>query len=277
MAEENADQVAFWGGDAGDTWVAHQAMMDSLLTPVLDGVLARADLTLGQHVLDVGCGTGHSTVAAGDLVGAQGDVRGADVSETMLALARARAKYTPQVSFDCVDVADHAFGPARFDSVISRFGVMFFADTTAAFANIAHAMKPDARMVFATWGRIEANPWFTLPARIGKETFGPVPKSDPDAPGPFALRDITKVEGILHAAGLRSVKSEAVDLNLSLSGGPRDIARLCLHIGPAARTLAHFEADQVGRQRLEGNLTQAFSELEDQSVPAEINFFTCTL
>ena len=271
---DNTDQAAFWGGAAGDKWVAQQALLDQQMLPVLEGVLQRAGLTEGQQVLDVGCGTGQSTLAAARIVGPQGHVLGADISPPMLGLARKRGEGTAQMSLDCVDVAEHPFEAARFDAVVSRFGVMFFADPVAAFANIARAMKPGAQITFASWGQIERNPWFTLPARIAKEEIGAPPKTDPDAPGPFAFRDIAKVEGILRAAGLREVKGVAQNLRFTLPGGARDFAALSNRIGPAERTMTYFQSDAETRQRLVARLTAAFGALPDEAVPAEINFFT---
>lgn len=269
----NADQAEFWSGEAGDNWVAHQATMDTLLTPVLDAVITNADLRAGQAVLDVGCGTGQSTLAAAQITGPGGQVLGADISPPMLALAQERASGTNGMSFVAADVADHPFPPAGFDRVISRFGVMFFADSTAAFRNIAAAMKPDSRLCFASWGQIEDNPFFTLPARIARDTLGAPPKSDPDAPGPFAFRDIEKVTGILTAAGLRDVEATVLPMQLGLPEGPRAIARLTTYIGSAASTLAHFEAGEEARQDIEDKLTVAISALPDQAIPASINLF----
>lgn len=273
---DNADQAAFWGGDAGDKWVRHQAMLDHQMQPVLDGVLSRAGLAAGLRVLDVGCGTGQSSLQAAELVGPGGHVLGADVSAPMLDLARNRAEGSPQVSFLQADVAVHGFDAASFDQVISRFGVMFFADPVMAFANIARAMKPGAQLTFASWGAIERNPWFTLPARVARAEIGVPPKSDPDAPGPFAFRDIAKVENILRAAGLREVRGEAVDMDLTLPGGAADLAHLTSYIGSAASVLAHFEADEAARAALELKLKDAFAALPDEAVPAEINYFTAT-
>ena len=273
---DNADQAAFWGGEAGGRWVTHQQMLDAQMLPVLEGVMARAQLLPGQKVLDVGCGTGQSTVMAARAVGAKGHVVGADISPPMAAKARARASELAQVSIVETDVATHRFEAAQFDHVISRFGVMFFADPIAAFANIARAMKPGAQLTFAAWGRIEANPWFTLPARVAKAEVGVPPKSDPDAPGPFAFRDIAKVEALLKDAGFTDPRGIAEDVTFALPGGAADFAALTVEIGPAAGILAHFEADEPTRDHLQAKLVAAFAELPNETVPGEINYFTAT-
>ncbi len=248
--------------------------MDALLTPVLDAVIAHSDLHAGQTVLDVGCGTGHSTLAAAGITGPDGTVVGADISRPMLALAQERATGVDGVSFVAADVAEHAFDAASFDRVISRFGVMFFSDSAAAFRNITNAMKPGGRMCFASWGLIEENPFFTLPARIARGTLGAPPKSDPDGPGPFAFRDVQKVTGILTAAGLQDIQARVLPLQLGLPEGPRAIAHLMTYIGSAASALTHFEAGETTRQRIEDQLTDAITALPGGTIPASINIFT---
>jgi SAM-dependent methyltransferase len=273
MVQDNQDQRAFWTSNAGPSWVDHEGALDQFLGPVLDQLFQNARLARGQNILDIGCGTGNSTLAAGDLVGPDGHVLGVDISATMIARATARAIDAPHVSFALEDAATYAFEP-RFDHVISRFGVMFFADSQAAFANIAGALKPGGRMTFATWGQIQRNPWFTLPAAIAKAELGAPPKSDPDAPGPFAFRDIDKVCAMLRAAGLCEVSCRAVDMKLALPGGMAEVARLSLHVGPAAGTIKHFDAEPAARTRIEAAMAQAFSDHHGDGIPAEINFFT---
>ena len=183
---DNSDQAEFWSSDAGRTWVAEQTSMDAVLQPVLDGVLARADLQTGQSVLDIGCGTGISSIEAAVRVGTSGRVLGADISPTMLERATARARDLSNVQFLKADAAAHTFEQGAFDCLISRFGVMFFSDPVGAFHNIALGLKPGARLTMAAWGQIPNNPWFTLPAQAAKAVVGAPPAVDPDEPGPFA-------------------------------------------------------------------------------------------
>ncbi|MGR3607793.1 MAG: class I SAM-dependent methyltransferase [Sulfitobacter sp.] len=276
MTSANSDQEEFWTSNAGPTWVEQENDLDQLLSPVLDRVLENGDLLHGHSVLDIGCGTGQSTLRAGALVGHTGHVLGADISSTMIARAKQRAEDLPQVDFALVDAEAHSFAPARFDRAISRFGVMFFSDTTAAFRNIAAALKPGGRISFATWGQTQANPWFTLPAAIAKAELGAPPKTDPDAPGPFALRDIDKTCSALTTAGLTDVTGTAQNLRLTLPGGADQIANLSMKVGPASGTMKHFEASQSARDRIEAAMRKAFGEFDDHAVPAEINFFTAT-
>ena len=145
-AEHNSAQIAYWNEAAGATWVECQDALDTQLEPIGARVIEGLALTPGQAVLDVGCGCGQTTLALGAQVagglGGGGRAVGADISEPMLAVARRRAAGQPQVSFQLGDAQTFAFPPAGFDAIHSRFGVMFFEDPTAAFANLRAALKP---------------------------------------------------------------------------------------------------------------------------------------
>lgn len=271
----NRDQQEFWGDEAGPKWVVHQAAMDAQLAPVLDGVLRRAALQPGEHVLDIGCGAGMSTFRAADDVGPQGAVTGLDISHSLFAVADAAARAHANVQFILDDAATHRFAPAKHDALISRFGVMFFDDPVAAFRNIAHALRPGGRMIFACWGQIDANPYFKTAARAANEILGPTPKSDPDLPGPFAFRDPARVHAILTAAGFEQIEVEVTDLALTPSGSLRDFIETACVIGPAERALVHHKASDTDRARLVARLEEVFAvHMTDAGlrIPAEINF-----
>ncbi|APE43362.1 hypothetical protein BOO69_07990 [Sulfitobacter alexandrii] len=273
----NTDQQEFWTEEAGPTWIAQMQTMDRTLAPVLDRLLADAELRDGDSVLDVGCGAGTSTVAAARLTGPQGRACGLDISRSLLDHARAALADAPNVSFVLGDAQTHDFGQDRFDAMISRFGVMFFSDTVAAFSNIARGLRPGARLTFATWGEISENPYFTMPARVAKSIIGAPPKTDPDAPGPFAMRDTRKVVGQLGAAGLRDITASEVALPLTPPGDAQTVADLLCQIGPAHRTLTHFDVGQEDRQRLRAALADALAPYETPQgirIPALINIFT---
>lgn len=277
MSVENADQRDFWTDKAGPVWTAQMAAMDAALAPVLDGVFARAALQSDEAVLDIGCGAGTSSLVAAAAVGPRGRVLGADISQTLLSMARIQAENLPHLEFELADAQIYAFTPGSYDVMISRFGTMFFADTEAAFANMARALQPGGRMCFATWGPIPENPFFTQPAAVAKRVIGTVPKSDPDGPGPFALRDTAKVEQILERIGMQDLQTDVVTLDLTPRGGPRAVAEVMCEIGPAQVALEYFEADEAQRETLTLSLMEALAAFETPQgirIPACINFFT---
>lgn len=276
MIGANSAQQDFWTEQAGPTWVAQVNAMDAALAPVLQGVLKLADLRPGEAVIDIGCGAGTSTFEAADHVGPDGLACGLDISETLLDAARARSGDRPDVTFVLAD-AQTCECAQTYDCLISRFGVMFFEDFAAAFNNMARCLRPGGRMAFATWGDIPANPFFTFPAGVAKIELGAVPRTDPDAPGPLALRDVEKVRGLLEGAGMTRIACDAVHLDLTPPGNTRDVANLMCQIGPAERALSYFETPPEAAQRFADTLAGALEVYDTPKgvrIPALINFFT---
>lgn len=274
---DNENQQKFWTQDAGPTWVAQMAVMDETLKPVLDQVLRLAAIRPGDRVVDIGCGAGTSTLQAAAQTGISGTALGVDISQTLLEAARSRAQGQQHLAFLLADAQTHPFEAESCDCMISRFGVMFFADPAAAFANMARALSPGGRMVFATWGAISENPYFTLPAQVAAEVIGRPPKGDPDAPGPLSLRDTDRVVSLLDQAGLSEITVAETPLMLTPWGGAEDVAALLCDIGSAQRVLLHFGSDQADRARLAKALAVTMRQFETPQgirIPALINMFS---
>ncbi len=275
MQIANDDQAEFWGkSDMGSRWLIFEDQLDHLLAPVLELVLDRSGLSGGMRVLDIGCGTGASALAAAQKVGPDGDVLGLDISEQFLDRARNRAESMPNLSFQNADaqVADLSTGGR--DAMISRFGVMFFEDPVAAFANMARALKPGAQMTFAAWGGLSENPWFKVPHVAAVQRLGQPPKVDRNAPGPLAFHDRDRVADLMARAGLVDIRIEAIPL--LLSGPPQlsDAAELCTRVGPAARVIAHFEGTADDVRAIQDSVASAFAPYHSAGgtrVPAVIN------
>ena len=275
--QSNDSQKTFWSAAAGSKWLHFEVALDHYMQPVLDGVLDRARVQHGDAVLDIGCGTGASTLQLGALVGQDGQVVGADISGPLLSRAAERAHGMAQISFIEADAQHHMFQNAQFDHLTSRFGVMFFDDPIAAFTNMSRALKPGGRVSDAAWGQIPANPFFTFAAQAARNIIGAPPKVDPDLPGPFSLRDQDKVLDILTQAGLQSATCDVVDLMLTPNGSITDFSDMVLSIGPADSAITHFDAtpDQIAALRdLLQDIYAPFDGPEGLRIPAEINFFT---
>ncbi|MFI5044430.1 MAG: class I SAM-dependent methyltransferase, partial [Acidimicrobiales bacterium] len=201
-----ADPTENWAGDRASRWVAMADDLEVQLAPVSELLLAAADLGPGERVLDVGCGTGPTTRRAAELVAPDGRVVGADVSDEMIAAASARSG-EGGVAIDWV-VADAAIWRPDdpFDVVISRFGVMFFDDPSAAFANLARGTVPGGRLCVAVWSRRVDSDMFDLPLTVALaalEEAGIAVDPPPDGYGPFSLADPDAVVSMLEAAGWR--------------------------------------------------------------------------
>src|SRR6267142_4401781 len=159
----NADQIAYWNGPGGQHWTERQQVQDTLLAPVSDILIDRAKPRTGERIVDVGCGCGATTIAFAGKAGPTGHVLGIDISAPMLARARQIAPAGLPADFALGDATVYAFQPASFDLLVSRFGVMFFAEPALSFANMRRALRPSARLAFACWREPRENPWMMAP------------------------------------------------------------------------------------------------------------------
>jgi SAM-dependent methyltransferase len=256
MNSMNADQVAFWNGPAGERWSREQVALDRAFEALTSDLLERASLRPGERVLDVGCGCGVTTLAAADAVGPTGAVVGIDVSVPMLARARARSAGCERLTYLEGDASTHVFD-LRFDVVLSRFGVMFFRDPVAAFANLRAALRPGGRLVFLCWRALAENDWARVPQEAATRHVPAEPTPGPDDPGPFSFADRGRVEWILAAAGLRSIGLTALDRDVVLSDEGLDGAvEFATTAGPASRLLRNVpdEAVALARGEIEATL-----------------------
>jgi len=215
----NADQLAFWNGLGGHTWVARQEHTDKTLAPVPEALLALAAPRAGERVLDVGCGCGASTLELARAVGPAGHVAALDISAPMLAEGKARAEATgiANVDWQQADAATAALD--GFDLLVSNFGVMFFGDRVAAFTNMRRGAAPNARMALVCWRTLAENPWMEVPMTAAAQHLPPRPKPVPNAPGMFAFADPEHVTEVLIAAGWAPPRFEKLDMDLDIAAG----------------------------------------------------------
>jgi len=235
----NEDQKEYWNDSAGTKWAEHQLALDAMLAPVTSLLMETAAVQPDERVLDIGCGTGETSVIAAD---AGGQITGVDISEAMLALAQRRIG--DRGTMLLADASEYQ-SQEHFDLVLSRFGVMFFDDPVEAFQNICANLKPGGRMVFACWQAPPENMWVMVPMKAIMPLLPDTPDQDPHAPGPFAFADPERLRGILTDAGFVQVRIEphSVDISLAQDGGVDRAVSFTSQIGPAARALADVDAD----------------------------------
>jgi len=261
--------------------VALQQALDELFEGASERLLALARPQAGQRVLDIGCGAGALSLETAYQVGPSGSVLGIDVSRALLERAeeRCRAAGLTSLVFQEADAQVHPFEVAAFDLAISRFGVMFFADPVAAFANLASGLRPGGRMVVAAWSGLAGNPWFEIPRNAAIEVLGAPPPADPHAPGPLAFADAGRVVGLLEHAGLADCEAMTEIVALKTSKDLSEVARLAGNIGPAARILRALEGTPADAERIVERIERGFRPYATDdgfAIPARFNFFAAS-
>lgn len=231
------DQAALWNGAAGQAWVDAQAVLDHMFRPFEQHLAERVAASPGP-VLDVGCGTGATTLALARRSGHP--CLGVDLSEPMIALARKRAdREMLPVEFTCADAQTHPFEPGIFDRIVSRFGVMFFGDPVQAFSNLHRAARPGAGLCLVAWRSAAENPFMTTAERAAAPLLPQLPPRRPGAPGQFAFADRERVRRILQDSGWREIDIRPLDLSCRFP--ERDLMLYLTRLGPVGRVLQDLE------------------------------------
>jgi len=221
-----------WNGGAGKGWVAADAALDQMFAPFNDLL---ADGVAGGRVLDVGCGTGSTTAA---LARRGAGCVGIDPSAPMLAAARARmVREGLSADFIQADAQTHMFAPEQFDAVISRFGVMFFADPMAAFVNLRRAVR--GRLRFAAWRAAAENPFLTMAECAAAPLLPDIMVPAPGSPGPFAFADRDRIFSILKSSGWSAITVESIDVACCFT--EMELENYLAVMGPVGRALQQVD------------------------------------
>jgi SAM-dependent methyltransferase len=207
MTFANTEQAEYWE-ERASSWMSLESHHEQVIGQAGRMAMDRLDPQSGQLIVDLGCGTGQTTMEIARRVYPGGRAVGVDISAPLLERARehARAAGIDNVDLQHADVQSSDIGRGRFDGAFSRFGVMFFADPVAAFTNVHEALKPGAALSFACWQPVTSNEWMLVPALAAVSVLGTLPEMPaPDAPGPFSLCDPDRTRKLLESAGFHEV------------------------------------------------------------------------
>jgi SAM-dependent methyltransferase len=258
MTFANEQQAEFWA-DMAPTWVELEDMLETVSG--LPGQLAmdRLGLRPGQQVLDLGCGTGRTTLQLAARVAPGGRALGVDIAEGMLVRAREHAAEAgaENVEFRRADVQASDLGQDQFDGAYSRFGVMFYTDPVAAFSGVRRALRTGGSLSFVCWQVVTANEWMLIPGMAAVSVTGQVPPTpEPDEPGPFSLADPDRVRSILGSAGFADIDVlPHNDIVTTPADRIPQVAGIAMRVGAVRGMLE--EADQNTRDRVRAAIEDA--------------------
>ncbi|MGA9583190.1 MAG: class I SAM-dependent methyltransferase [Allosphingosinicella sp.] len=252
-AAANAEQSAKWNDRAGRSWAELGDMLDRLLAPFVPLVLAEIEPIAGRRILDIGCGAGALTLAAAER---GGHGVGIDISAPLVEAARARADRLGATSAIFVqgDAQTHPFGSERFDALISRFGIMFFADPVAAFGNLRSVIRPGGRLACLAWRSAAENPFMTAAERAAADLLPQLPERVEGAPGQFGFADPARVRSILAESGWRDIGVHPLDVECRLTAD--ELRLYARRMGPVAELLPALDAPS--RTEVERRVDAAF-------------------
>jgi SAM-dependent methyltransferase len=250
-----------WEGEEGRAWVATQARHDRMVAAITPILLDAADARNGDAVLDVGCGCGEMALRVASETSA-GCVLGVDISDLMLDAARSRAREsgTDRVDFLHADAETYRLDDASFDVVLSRFGVMFFANPAAAFANLARAMRRGARLAFVCWQAPLLNEWILVPGAVLASRVALPELGSDDEPGAFSMAEPDRIRSLLETAGLTDVIVDGLTVPVCLGTSAEDATDYLHSLRPVRDALAATEPDAVA---------QIMAEVSDSLRPYE--------
>ncbi len=251
----NEDMATLWNGPSGQAWVDERALLDRTYENI-EALLADAVSSSGaRNVLDIGCGSGATSLAAARRLGTTGAVTGIDISAPLLAVARARAAASGVAArFIHADAQTYPFDRGVFDLLISRFGVMFFDDPMAAFKNLLLGTAPGGQLRLVVFRSMAENPFMTVAERAAGQYLPRLPPRRAGAPGQFAFADRPYVQKLLEDAGWAHAAFTPLDVPCSFPAA--DLERYSTRLGPVGQALR--EADESTRRRVIVDLRTAF-------------------
>ncbi|MFF9758668.1 class I SAM-dependent methyltransferase [Streptomyces caelestis] len=264
MAENrivNTHQSEAWNGYEGRHWADHQSRYDALNDPANAPLLAAARIRETDSVLDIGCGNGHLTRLAARTAAR---AVGVDLSAPMLERARASAaaQHLTNVTHLRADAQVHPFEEAAFDLALSRFGIMFFADPVAAFANIGRALRPGGRLAFVCPQSVDRMDQSVIFTAIGEHV--PLPDfSEKTETGPAAFADPERTARVLGGAGFETIEVAPLEVPQMWGTDATDAAGFLFGWGPMRHWLRDAAPEAVDRARQAA--TDAFLAYETEN------------
>ena len=268
----NDEQYEYWNKGIGQKWVKEDKSLNERFTILTKKFFSRANINKNEKVLDIGCGGGITSFEASKLVGKDGYVLGADISEILLDLAKKNYSNIENLEFKYCDVQNYKFKKNIFSKVISRFGVMFFENPIVAFKNIYNSIQDGGSLHFVCWTNVLENEFFTAAANIIIKHLNKEFPQVTRAPGPFAFSEKKYVKQILNASGFKNIKVDKIYTSISTYDDSKKDGELLFNIGLAGRLLAEENLSEEELSKIKNKIIEM---TQKRQIDGKINYKAC--
>jgi SAM-dependent methyltransferase len=215
MATNDVDEVLAAWETSSQYWGKHQARIEQMFAPLTRALIEAAQIREGQHVLDIGGGSGEPSLTIARVVGESGSVTYTDPSAGMVRAARDEAtrRGLTNIHFQQEPAQQLSFSENSFDVAVGRLSIMFVPDVLQGLREILRVTKSAGRMSFLVWNEREANPFFRIISDVLDEFVPPEPEGE-DAPGAFRFAREGKLATLMREAGATSVTERVVEFHI---------------------------------------------------------------
>ena len=268
----NDEQYEYWNKGIGQKWVKEDNSLNERFAILTKEFFSRANINKNEKVLDIGCGGGITSFEASKLVGKDGYVLGADISEILLDLAKKNYSNIENLEFKYCDVQNYKFKKNIFSKVISRFGVMFFENPIVAFRNIYNSIQNGGSLHFVCWTNVLENEFFTAAANIIIKHLNKEFPQVTRAPGPFAFSEKKYVKQILNASGFKNIKVDKIYTSISTYDDSKKDGELLFNIGLAGRLLAEENLSEEELSKIKNKIIEM---AQKRQIDGKINYKAC--
>jgi hypothetical protein len=231
----NAQQIEYWNATAGETWAQFQEPLDRQIEPLGLAAIDVLDPAKGEHIIDIGCGCGQTSLALAARVGPQVRSLASTFRGPCLRwLSTDRAKLGLAGGLSTVGCTNRRSRTVRFRcSLLSlwRDVLQRFCECVHQHSGLVEAWRPSSVRLMA---RSPENPWMQAPLQAALPLLPPVAPPDPAAPGPFAFADASRVRSTLSQSGFACVTISPFDTLIG-SEDVEQALKLALRLGPLGR------------------------------------------
>jgi ubiquinone/menaquinone biosynthesis C-methylase UbiE len=262
--EFKAEQRQMWDNAAAG-WQAWWQTIERGAQKVSDKIVQLAEIKSGDRVLDIATGIGEPAVTAARKVMPNGKVVATDISPQMLAIAKSRAM---SLGLDAMmefresdgEKLDLPDSTAKFDAILSRFGLMFFPNLPTALVRIREMLITNGRLSAAVWSTPSKVPWLDLAfAAVRKQIDAPAPH--PRTPGPFALADVEALKQSFNKAGFKDINIDTFQITFEFDS-PESYTRLHQQTATRIHAMLANHTDEM-KKHVWNSITEAVWQYAD--------------